>query len=45
MLRGLKLEGMAQTVGDLVEQGAPAFDVAWATLPLPLERFPVRWNS
>jgi hypothetical protein len=26
MLRGLKMYGMAQAVGDLIEQGAPAFD-------------------
>jgi len=28
MLRGLKMYGMAQAVGDLVEQGAPAFEAA-----------------
>lgn len=28
MLRSLKLHGMAQAVGELVEQGAPAFDAA-----------------
>ena len=28
MLRSLKLLGMAQAVGDLIEQGAPAFDAA-----------------
>jgi DNA replication protein DnaC len=28
MLRGLKMYGMAQAVGDLLEQGAPAFDAA-----------------
>jgi hypothetical protein len=28
MLRSLKLPGMAQAVGDLLEQGAPAFDAA-----------------
>ena len=28
MLRGLKLYGMAQAVGDLVDQGAPAFEAA-----------------
>jgi DNA replication protein DnaC len=28
MLRGLKMYGMAQAVGELVEQGAPAFDAA-----------------
>ena len=28
MLRSLKLPGMAQAVGDLIEQGAPAFDAA-----------------
>ncbi len=28
MLRGLKMFGMAQAVGDLIEQGAPAFDAA-----------------
>ena len=28
MLRGLKMYGMAQAVGDLMEQGAPAFDAA-----------------
>lgn len=28
MLRSLKMHGMAQTVTDLVEQGAPAFDAA-----------------
>ena len=28
MLRGLKMHGMAQAVGDLVEQGAPAFEAA-----------------
>ena len=26
MLRSLKMPGMAQAVGDLIEQGAPAFD-------------------
>ena len=28
MLRSLKMYGMAQTVSDLTEQGAPAFDTA-----------------
>jgi DNA replication protein DnaC len=28
MLRGLKMYGMAQAVGDLIEQGAPAFEAA-----------------
>ena len=28
MLRGLKMYGMAQAVGDLIEQGAPAFETA-----------------
>jgi DNA replication protein DnaC len=28
MLRGLKMLGMAQAVGELIEQGAPAFDAA-----------------
>src|SRR5436305_6034056 len=28
MLRSLKMYGMAQAVGDLMEQGAPAFDAA-----------------
>jgi len=28
MLRGLKMYGMAQAVGELMEQGAHAFDVA-----------------
>lgn len=28
MLRGLKMYGLAQAVGDLIEQGAPAFDAA-----------------
>jgi hypothetical protein len=28
MLRGLKMHGMAQAVGDLIEQGAPAFEAA-----------------
>ena len=28
MLRGLKMFGMAQAVGDLIEQGAPAFEAA-----------------
>ena len=28
MLRGLKMYGMAQAAGDLIEQGAPAFDTA-----------------
>ena len=32
MLRGLKMFGMAQAVGDLVEQGAPAFEAAVPTL-------------
>ena len=32
MLRGLKMSGMAQAVGDLVEQGAPAFEAAIPTL-------------
>ena len=32
MLRGLKMYGMAQAVGDLVEQGAPAFEAAVPTL-------------
>ena len=32
MLRGLKMFGMAQAVGELVEQGAPAFEAAVPTL-------------
>ena len=28
MLRGLKMYGMAQAVGDLIEQGAPACEAA-----------------
>ena len=28
MLRGLKMFGMAQAVGELAEQGAPAFEAA-----------------
>src|SRR3954452_12558166 len=32
MLRGLKMYGMAQAVGDLVEQGALAFEAAIPTL-------------
>ena len=28
MLRGLKMYGMAQAVGELIEQGAPAFETA-----------------
>ena len=32
MLRGLKMFGMAQAVGDLTEQGAPAFEAAVPTL-------------
>ena len=28
MLRGLKMYGMAQAVGDLIEQGAPAFEAS-----------------
>src|SRR3546814_13034851 len=28
MLRGRKMYGMAQAAGDLIEQGAPAFDAA-----------------
>lgn len=28
MLRSLKMHGMAQAVGELLEQGAPAFDTA-----------------
>jgi DNA replication protein DnaC len=28
MLRGLAMYGMAQAVGDLIEQGAPAFEAA-----------------
>jgi hypothetical protein len=28
MLKSLKLQGMAQAVADLMEQGAPAFDAA-----------------
>ena len=28
MLRDLRMYGMAQAVGDLIEQGAPAFDAA-----------------
>jgi len=28
MLRGLKMHGMAPAVGDLIEQGAPAFGAA-----------------
>jgi hypothetical protein len=28
MLRGLKMHGMAHAVGDLIEQGAPAFEAA-----------------
>ena len=33
MPRGLKMYGMAQAVGDLMEQGAPAFE---ATVPPPV---------
>ena len=32
MLRSLKMHGMAQAVGELVEQGAPAFDAAMPIL-------------
>ena len=32
MLRGLKMFGMAQAVGELAEQGAPAFEAAVPTL-------------
>ena len=32
MLRGLKMVGMAQAVGELAEQGAPAFEAAVPTL-------------
>jgi hypothetical protein len=32
MLRSLKLPGMAQALGDLIVQGAPAFDAAPHTL-------------
>ena len=28
MLKALKMYGMAQAVGDLIDQGAPAFDAA-----------------
>ena len=28
MLRGLKMYGMAQVVGDMIEQGAPAFEAS-----------------
>ena len=28
MLRGLKMYGMAQAVGDMIEQGAPAFEAS-----------------
>jgi len=35
MLRGLKMYGMAQAVGDLIEQGAPAFEAA-VPMPSPL---------
>ena len=28
MLKALKMYGMAQAVGDLIEQGAPAFETA-----------------
>ena len=28
MLRALKMHGMAQAVGELTEQGSPAFDAA-----------------
>ncbi len=32
LLKTLKMYGMAQAVGDLIEQGAPAFDV-----PVPIQ--------
>ena len=42
MLRGLKMYGMAHAVGDLIEQGAPAFDTAVPILAqlLKAERSP-----
>jgi hypothetical protein len=33
MLRGLKMYGMAQAVGDLIEQGAPAFEPPCRSCP------------
>ena len=37
MLKALKMYGMAQAVGDLTEQGAPAFDPAVPILSQPLK--------
>ena len=37
MLRGLKMFGMAQAVGELAEQGAPAFEAAVPILSQPLK--------
>ena len=37
MLRSLKMHGMAQAVGELMEQGAPAFDAAVPILPQRLK--------
>jgi hypothetical protein len=36
MLRSLKMPGTAQAVGDLFEQGPPAFDAAIPILSQPL---------
>jgi hypothetical protein len=39
MLRSLKMYGMAQAVGELIEQGAPAFDAAGKVSgPAPIQR-------
>ena len=41
MLRGVKMFGMAQAVGELMEQGSPAFEAAVPILSqlLKAERF------
>ena len=44
MLRGLKMYGMAQAVGDLVEQGAPAFEAAIPTLSHLLKAKMAEWE-
>ena len=36
MLRGLKMVGMAQAIGELAEQGAPAFEAAVRPHPVPV---------
>ena len=44
MLRGLKIYSMARAVGDLMEQGAPAFEAAIPNLSHLLKAKMAEWE-